>query len=139
MKQEKETNYFLTVFERKPFGNEKIYEKRINSRGHTLNIEKMEIHPKGGFLFLGFKIDYTSCNLVFNISAQYKDPMLIKNGQLLCFDGSLVYTHARVVAKPRKEKETTMGKENEGDKGGEEDTANVEDEADAPDMRDGLK
>jgi hypothetical protein len=39
MQREKDTEYFLTVFEKKPLGNEKIYEKRINVREKSLSTE----------------------------------------------------------------------------------------------------
>jgi hypothetical protein len=45
MTRERDTNFFLTVFEKKPLGNEKIYEKRINVRGKYLNTQEVVFHP----------------------------------------------------------------------------------------------
>jgi hypothetical protein len=47
----------LTVFRRLPFGNEKLYEKRINVQGKAIEILNMELHPKGTFLRLSFNIN----------------------------------------------------------------------------------
>jgi hypothetical protein len=46
----------LTVFRRLPFGNEKLYEKRINVHGKAIEILNMELHPKGTFVRLSFNI-----------------------------------------------------------------------------------
>jgi len=65
----------LTVYERKSFGNEKIFEKRLNLRKHRFSdIDRFEMHPNGGFLILQFSIkdyDYTDSNiaLLFNLNA----------------------------------------------------------------------
>lgn len=40
-KREMDTDYFLTVFEKKPFGTEKIYEKRLNFRKRDLSINDL--------------------------------------------------------------------------------------------------
>lgn len=45
--REQHTNFFLTVFKRKQFGNEKIYEKRINIRNQTLNCDQLEFSQNG--------------------------------------------------------------------------------------------
>lgn len=45
--REVETDYFLTVFSRLNFGNEKVYEKRINTRKRTLDMHRFEFSPNG--------------------------------------------------------------------------------------------
>jgi hypothetical protein len=40
--REAHTDYFLTVFRRRQFGNEKVYEKRINTNGRFITIDRME-------------------------------------------------------------------------------------------------
>ena len=55
--REQQSDYILTVFERKAFGNEKIYERRINIRGKEIqNIENFELHPNGGYIFINFNM-----------------------------------------------------------------------------------
>ena len=54
--REAETDYFLTVFERKSFGNEKVYEKRLNLKRRQMKDAKLEFHPKGTFLLVTFDL-----------------------------------------------------------------------------------
>lgn len=47
----------ITVFERKPFGNEKIYEKRINIQNISLDEAKLQFNKNGQHLMLTFRAD----------------------------------------------------------------------------------
>ena len=53
---EAETEYFLTVYHKKSFGSEKIYEKRLNMDGNNVEVEKMEFNAKATFIYVSFKI-----------------------------------------------------------------------------------
>lgn len=55
MTRERETDYFLTVYQRKELGNEKIYEKRLNLGGKEIQVKKLQFQPsKGQFILLSF-------------------------------------------------------------------------------------
>lgn len=83
--RENATEYFLTVFEKKNFGNEKIYEKRLNFRKKALSEYELQMHPTGGYVYFKFNLNLGDYNyskffhLVFPLTAQYKDPLMLKN------------------------------------------------------------
>lgn len=55
--RENATDYILTVFEKKNFGNEKLYEKRLNFRKKRLNDYELVMHPNGGYIYFKFNLD----------------------------------------------------------------------------------
>ncbi len=72
------------MFEKKSFGNEKIYEKRLNFRKKKLNSYELFMHPNGGYIYFNFNLsigEYETSktfHLVFPVTAQYKDPLMLK-------------------------------------------------------------
>lgn len=96
-KREEQTQYFLTVFEKKLFGNEKTYEKRITFRKYQPNLNNLvlEFHPQGGYLYM--KVELTSpqsteLQLIFPLDDSNKDPLMVKTGsEKLGFTDKLYY------------------------------------------------
>lgn len=55
LRREQDTEYFLSVFKKRNFGNEKIYEKRLNLNGRLMFIRRFEFQQTpGNFLYLSF-------------------------------------------------------------------------------------
>ena len=52
--REAETDYFLTVFKRRPLGNEKVYEKRLNFNGKYIEVNRLEFNEDGSFIYFSF-------------------------------------------------------------------------------------
>jgi hypothetical protein len=108
IKQEHQTDYFLTVFEKKSFGTEKRFEKRINVNGKDLNDIKLEFHPQGGYIFFSFMTNNmdnakVTHSLVFSTTAAYKDPLLLKkDSHFMGFQDKTLYVYKRVFARTRK-------------------------------------
>ena len=78
-KREETTDYFLTVYERKFFGNEKIFEKRIYTDGKEMTVNKLEFHPQGGYIFMEVMIRNQQLQLVFTQDDANKDPLMLKS------------------------------------------------------------
>jgi hypothetical protein len=59
-KREADTHYFLTVFEKKAFGNEKLYRKRINvrHRGAITAVSDFQFHPSGEYLHISWTYNH---------------------------------------------------------------------------------
>ena len=134
-KLESETEFIITVFEKRRFGNERTYEKRINLRGKEIQrIQRFEFDPNGQFIQLEFAVSANEShikkssrslnisiidntdnqaeiifNLIFPINAQYKDPLLVKPGsKFVGFQDKYFYALDKVL-------KTTTLKENELD------------------------
>jgi hypothetical protein len=76
-----DTNYFLTVFKKKTFGMEKIFEKRIGTLGNTLDDYTLTFDPNGEFLLFEGRLSYSYYfKFVFNLKAQFKEPLILKRG-----------------------------------------------------------
>lgn len=97
-RRELDTDYIITCFERKSFGNEKFFEKRINLRNRNIyNINRFELDPTGNFLYLSMQIQDTVLDLVFYVLAVNKDPLVIKNGsEYIGFYDKYFYAMKRV-------------------------------------------
>jgi hypothetical protein len=55
LRREQDTEYFLTVFKKRNFGNEKVYEKRLNLNDRIMFVRRFEFQQSpGNFLFLSF-------------------------------------------------------------------------------------
>jgi len=78
-KREETTDYFLTVYERKFFGNEKIFEKRICTGGKEMDVKKLEFHPQGGYILMEVSIRNQLLQLVFTQDDANKDPLMLKS------------------------------------------------------------
>jgi hypothetical protein len=88
---------------------EKLYEKRINTRGKELQDIKLKFHPTEGYVFFKFsslnmsRDSYIPQSLVFNVNATYKDPLLLKkDSHFICFEDKKLYVYKRVEAISRK-------------------------------------
>eukprot|EP00347_Sterkiella_histriomuscorum_P008832 403343569 len=107
--REQQTDYIITIFERKAFGPEKIYERRINVRGLKISqFTKFELHPNGGYLYMNFNLEYPkseSIQLVFALNAQFKEPKLLKmNSEFIGFYDKSLFMLNHVKQKIIKEK-----------------------------------
>lgn len=98
-RREADTDYILTVFERKSFGNEKIFEKRMNLRNiQNISVNRFELDPSDVYIYIQLCISPPNRNsfyldLIFNAQAPNKVPIIIKNdSKYIGFNGDKFYS-----------------------------------------------